>query len=593
MYFLGNVGALIGSFDVRQSAFSLALSPNNQILYVGLMDGQVQKWNLSEAPPQYQSQPLQYTTEPTALTALNKDGSLALIGFNNGEIWLLEKGLKMWSQTLFNESINWVGLGPPVGNTSLSFFVAGSTKASLVILRDNFELILHQEFLDIPSELVICGEPICLLKEVMKAATIIIGCQQGQLIGAGFNKEKPEQKMEQLEDYLSIKALASTCDHDYLAILNEVCVTVKNARLETIATLELNRDHVIWKSICFAWTQERHHLIGLTSSNQLCTYKIAPNAALVLKDKIQLEEPTEDLQRSFNATDEFFLCLSEHQKRSTVRSVKGCKIRDFGSHWVHLSTANSVLILENATLTLSDSLSCHLNASLHCHGRQALNLHCDSTNLITNSQFECKVWTLPATAQNMDEGVSPLVSVAFLGPDSILSLNQDGKLRLNGKSLERKQPPKEGLFTSMSVCCYKKSWIICVTSMHEISLWLLEEGYSYVVPLAFLCLDSSPNGGKPLCSSVHRSSRKDDATEEKVTLLIGQDDGFYRKVVGDIIGKKAFSPFLPCFTMQGVPKSFENYPNMNEGIAQIHIRRQKFITIWPCLLEIYGRQSLL
>ena len=84
MYFAGNVGALIGSFDVlgRQSAFSLALSPNNQILFVGLMDGQVQKWNLSQATPQYQQQ-LRYQEEeaqPTAITALNKDASLALIG---------------------------------------------------------------------------------------------------------------------------------------------------------------------------------------------------------------------------------------------------------------------------------------------------------------------------------------------------------------------------------------------------------------------------------------------------------------------------------------------------------------------------------
>ena len=45
------------------------------------MDGQVQKWNLSQAPPQYQQQ-LRYQEEaqPTTLTALNKDASLALIG---------------------------------------------------------------------------------------------------------------------------------------------------------------------------------------------------------------------------------------------------------------------------------------------------------------------------------------------------------------------------------------------------------------------------------------------------------------------------------------------------------------------------------
>ena len=144
------------------------------------------------------------------------------------------------------------------------------------------------------------------------------------------------------------------------------------------------------------------------------------------------------------------------------------------------------------------------------------------------------------------------VSVAFLEPNFILSLTQTGKLSLNGRLLHSFEYPEKGLFTSLSVCCIilsQKCWIICVTSMHEISLWLLEEGegyYSVVVPLAFLCLDSSsPNGGKPLCSSVHRSStnvRKDEREErsKKVTLLIGHDDGFYRKVVGDIIGKTAF-----------------------------------------------------
>ena len=150
-----------------------------------------------------------------------------------------------------------------------------------------------------------------------------------------------------------------------------------------------------------------------------------------------------------------------------------------------------------------------------------------------------------------------LVSVAFLEPNSILSLTQHGKLSLNGRLLQGFEPQKEGLFTSLSVCCIilckQKCWIICVTSMHEISLWLLEAkeeaGYSVVVvPLAFLCLDSSsPNGGKPLCSSVHRSSSwyndRKDGEGKKVTLLIGHDDGFYRKVVGDIMGKQKLSTF--------------------------------------------------
>ena len=98
--------------------------------------------------------------------------------------------------------------------------------------------------------------------------------------------------------------------------------------------------------------------------------------------------------------DEFFLCVGTKQQKSVVRSVKGCKIRDFGGSdsLVHLSTANSVLILENAMrqdLTLTDSLSCNLNASLHCHSGAIKHLHCDSTNLLTNCQLESKVWNIP------------------------------------------------------------------------------------------------------------------------------------------------------------------------------------------------------
>ena len=273
-----------------------------------------------------------------------------------------------------------------------------------------------------------------------------------------------------------------------------------------------------------------------------------------------------------------------------MRSVKGCKIRDFGGSdsLVHLSTANSVLILENAMrqdLTLTDSLSCNLNASLHCHSGAIKHLHCDSTNLLTNCQLESKVWNIPLDNSFQVEPIGKnkiphqvyilgakiqtfislkklkkylfIVSVAFLKPNSVLSLTQNGKLSLNGRLLQGFKPQKEGLFTSLSVCCIilckQKCWIICVTSMHEISLWLLEDreeaGYSVVVvPLAFLCLDSSsPNGGKPLCSSVHRSSScyndRKDGEGKKVTLLIGHDDGFYRKVVGDIMGKQKLSTF--------------------------------------------------
>ena len=193
-----------------------------------------------------------------------------------------------------NESINWIG-PVPKSQGNLSFFVSGSTKAMLVtLIQDELQ---SQEFLDIPGELVSYGEPICLIKD----QTIIIGCQQGQLMGVEWKDNKEDLKLEQVDDYNRIQALASTFEH--LAILDGTHnVVVKNAKLERISYLESSSD-LFLKSICFAWTQDRYHLIGLTSEgNQLCTFKIAPTVApMVLKDKIQLDEAMEQVVRSSHA----------------------------------------------------------------------------------------------------------------------------------------------------------------------------------------------------------------------------------------------------------------------------------------------------
>ena len=193
-----------------------------------------------------------------------------------------------------NESINWIG-PVPKSQGNLSFFVSGSTKAMLVtLIQDELQ---SQEFLDIPGELVSYGEPICLIKD----QTIIIGCQQGQLMGVEWKDNKADLKLEQVDDYNRIQALTSTFDQEYLAILDDRNVVVKNAKLERVSYLESS--DLFLRSICFAWTQDRYHLIGLTSEgNQLCTFKIAPTVApMVLKDKIQLDEAMEQVVRSSHA----------------------------------------------------------------------------------------------------------------------------------------------------------------------------------------------------------------------------------------------------------------------------------------------------
>ena len=193
-----------------------------------------------------------------------------------------------------NESINWIG-PVPKSQGNLSFFVSGSTKAMLVTLVQ--DELRSQEFLDIPGELVSSEEPICLIKD----QTIIIGCQQGQLMGVEWKDNKEDLKLEQVDDYNRIQALTSTLDQEYLAILDDKNVVVKNAKLERVSYLESS--DLFFRSICFAWTQDRYHLIGLTSEgNQLCTFKIAPTVApMVLKDKIQLDEAMEQVVRSSHA----------------------------------------------------------------------------------------------------------------------------------------------------------------------------------------------------------------------------------------------------------------------------------------------------
>ena len=197
-----------------------------------------------------------------------------------------------------NESITWIG-PVPKSQGNLSVFVSGSTKAMLVtLIQDELQ---SQEFLDIPGELVSYGEPICLIKDQRVKATIIIGCQQGQLMGVEWKDNKADLKLEQVDDYNRIQALTSTLDQEYLAILDDKNVVVKNAKLERVSYLESS--DLFLRSICFAWTQDRYHLIGLTSEgNQLCTFKIAPTVApMVLKDKIQLDEAMEQVVRSSHA----------------------------------------------------------------------------------------------------------------------------------------------------------------------------------------------------------------------------------------------------------------------------------------------------
>ena len=53
MYVLGAVGTLISTFEVGQMLYSLSLSQDMKNIYIGLLNGQIQNWNLSSNPQPY------------------------------------------------------------------------------------------------------------------------------------------------------------------------------------------------------------------------------------------------------------------------------------------------------------------------------------------------------------------------------------------------------------------------------------------------------------------------------------------------------------------------------------------------------------
>lgn len=118
----------MGSFAVNQPAFAVALS--NDTAFIGLADGQIQVWNLSEAPVKgmIKKELMLHTTdleratrkEMTAICAMNENGTLIAVGYDNGDLHIVcsqsQKSMKIDLPHVeaANDRISWITCIPGV-----------------------------------------------------------------------------------------------------------------------------------------------------------------------------------------------------------------------------------------------------------------------------------------------------------------------------------------------------------------------------------------------------------------------------------------------------------------------------------------------
>ena len=136
------MGSLLATFSVGQMTSSLSLSPDLQHIFIGLQNGQIQKWNLLSNPqPQVTintdlprkhltfedstSEPMDIDLDATEIMAsdqaekkitcfcsLNTQGSQIAVGYTNGDLHILctENEEECLQINLFpnNDKITWM-----------------------------------------------------------------------------------------------------------------------------------------------------------------------------------------------------------------------------------------------------------------------------------------------------------------------------------------------------------------------------------------------------------------------------------------------------------------------------------------------------
>ena len=99
LYLVGHFGSLMGKFDFHQACLCLALSSDNQTLFAGLFDGQVQKLDLMKTPIVHTVEKM--TIPVSSLCFLNNEGTIMALGNKQGSIYLINE-----NQTFATLSLN-------------------------------------------------------------------------------------------------------------------------------------------------------------------------------------------------------------------------------------------------------------------------------------------------------------------------------------------------------------------------------------------------------------------------------------------------------------------------------------------------------
>jgi hypothetical protein len=607
----GNVGAMIGNFNVGQAAFSLALSDDNQSVYVGCRDGQIQKWlcNTESEAATFQSDLIQKPTQEldlglpspmetetlaftscsrrkvTAISALNKTGTMIGCGFDNGDVHIVcsesQKCLKL--DLAANE-------GPILGlfcipeflcmegkennkDEDIAFSLLITTKDMAFVVDvtssaedDNLQSPGIIEFDGFTSSFVSHGEPACFY-----AGLLTFACETGCLIQFNMNRRK-QKKVEIMQPSRSVdsncrglKAMASTVHQErgLVATLSQQqnVINIWDVQILGHPLTQLNLESPT-ASLTFAHLPEKLYLVTAGLSG-LTSFVVTNDMELESKGTVEVD-PIEDLcSPAYGHGSEYFVCKSNYGTCS-LRSVKGTELRRFGSS-VLTSMASEHCILNISALTgdvsISDCLSCVLSPQrflghsglirfVHCHRSKS-----ESHLISCATDKTTKVWEIESNSSGSSSIASsssdPLVSVVILQAESIiLALSQRGILSLwtpvEG-DLWQKAAKNWSLLkkaTSLSVselqrhedCSY---YVLVTTSFDNVTLWLLSLNHggghdaTKVDKLAFTSLHQA----NPVCCTL--LANRINMTKWWLSVAVGLDNGHQPTVMKATLEKSA------------------------------------------------------
>lgn len=215
-FVLGTLGVLIRQIDLELTATCVSLSANNEHVYLGLVNGQVQKWLLNSAHIQWSFE----STQDDIVSLCMLDENTVALGTNKGKVILVSKKAGQEEERLQvplssssnNESLAWMTYDTSL--TALFIVNASRNRAWTLLLEDN-ENIEPMEFPadELKAPLITKGSPICVTANHEK---LVIGCVNGDLFDVDIESGQ-FCKSEHSESQHGLKAMSS--NDKYVATL--------------------------------------------------------------------------------------------------------------------------------------------------------------------------------------------------------------------------------------------------------------------------------------------------------------------------------------------------------------------------------------